>query len=121
MGIVLIIVAFTILHLVAVKTQPQRLSVPASPDKWLLRNVNIVETAGGSELIPNVDVLIIDGKIAEIDASGHIPLDSTVVDGNGAYVTAGLIDSHVHVEDSAYLALALAKGVTTVRGMRGNP
>lgn len=120
-GIALFIAAFTLLHLLAVKTHPQRLGVPTSADKWLLRNVNIVETVGDSELIPNVDVLIIGGKIAAIDASGHIPLDSTVVDGNGAYVTAGLIDSHVHVEDSAYLALALAKGVTTVRGMRGNP
>ena len=74
--------------------------------------------------IPEQNVLIQKGIITTITSDlSDILLDSTtvkVIDGKGKYVIPGLIDVHAHIEDSSYLALGLANGITSIRGMRGN-
>ena len=61
----------------------------------LIRNVNILTAAG--PMIRNGAILIRDGKIAEIGADLVAPNDVVVIDGQGKYVTPGLIDTHSHL------------------------
>ncbi|WP_338519666.1 amidohydrolase family protein [Alteromonas gracilis] len=89
-------------------------------EKWLLSNANVVDLNGSQELLLAQDLLIENGIIKDIVPHGSKFFKVRKIDTSGKFVTAGLIDSHVHIEDSAYLGLALSYGVTTVRGMRGN-
>jgi len=61
----------------------------------LIRNVNIFTAAG--PLIRNGSVLMQDGRIAAVGASVSAPADAIVIDGEGKYVTPGLIDTHSHL------------------------
>ena len=42
------------------------------------------------------DVLIEDGKIADVSFSGKLPSDCEVMDINGKYLSPGFIDIHLH-------------------------
>lgn len=76
---------------------------------------------GSDVLGPDTYIGIADGKIAAISAT---PLEGhTVIDANGAYVTPGGIDAHVHIEEPGMpycdtyevaTAAAVAGGTTTV-------
>ncbi len=59
----------------------------------LIKNVCAVLPDSVAE---NTNVLISDGKIAEIGFSGETPADVTVLDGEGKMLVAGFIDLHVH-------------------------
>jgi imidazolonepropionase-like amidohydrolase len=61
----------------------------------LIRNVNIY-TANGP-LIRNGAILMADGKIVSVGQSVGAPAGATVIDGQGKYVTPGLIDTHSHL------------------------
>jgi imidazolonepropionase-like amidohydrolase len=61
----------------------------------VIRNVNIYTAAG--PLIENGAVLIQDGKIAAVGATVTTPANAVVIDGQGKYVTPGLIDTHSHL------------------------
>jgi imidazolonepropionase-like amidohydrolase len=61
----------------------------------VLRNVNIFTGAG--PLIRNGAVLLQDGKIAAVGQSVTAPADAVVIDGQGKFVTPGLIDTHSHL------------------------
>ena len=61
----------------------------------LIRNVTILTAAGPT--IRNGGVLLRDGKIAEVGAAVSAPADALVIDGNGKYVTPGIIDTHSHI------------------------
>ena len=83
------------------------------------------------------DLLLRDGRVAEVGASGDVAADH-VVDASGCYVVPGLIDSHVHFGLTASInafafwkrpqldrslamyrngLIALLNGVTTVRDL----
>ncbi len=86
-----------------------------------LDNVHLV-TMIGDQILMNRQLLVRDGRIEEIRLSGSpTGSDYRLIDGNGTYVTPGLIDAHVHAFDRKYLVLSLAYGVTTVRNMGGYP
>lgn len=89
-------------------------------EQWLLSNVNVIDLNSTQEVLLAQDLLIENGIITDIVPHASSSFNARNIDGSGKFVTAGLIDSHVHIEDSAYLGLALSYGVTTVRGMRGN-
>jgi hypothetical protein len=89
-------------------------------EKWLLSNVNIIDFNVSGNVLWSQDILVDNGIIHEIVPHGSKSFEVMVIDASGKYVTPGLIDAHVHIEDSAYLGLALSYGVTTVRGMRGH-
>ncbi len=62
------------------------------------------------------DVVVDGTTIASV--GGPVPHDAAVVDGSGATLLPGLIDSHVHTSKES-LALALRFGVTTELEMQG--
>lgn len=85
---------------------------------------------GGSVYGPNgpheADVLVTDGVITRVDASGSTPAGATVIDARGMYVMPGAIDAHVHSRDPGFpekedfgtlTAAAAMGGVTTVLDM----
>ena len=112
------------------------LSVPVSlyerPDDLLdvdnripiaLDNASIVDVING-RILGNQQILIRDGKIEAIRQAGNrtaLKPEFSLIDLEGAFVSPGLFDMHVHIHDRKYLGLYLAYGVTTVRNLRGLP
>jgi dihydroorotase len=63
----------------------------------LLRGGRVVDP---SQRLDGVrDVLLVDGKVAELASSGDAPEGARVVDCAGLVVTPGLIDLHVHLRE----------------------
>src|SRR4029079_7118936 len=61
----------------------------------VIRNVTLMTAAGPS--IKNGSIAIVDGKIVGVGANVTVPAGATVIDGNGKYVTPGIIDTHSHL------------------------
>lgn len=89
---------------------------------FVLNNVNIVDVENKT-IIPAKTIIIKNGKIHSIidQASPLLFPNLDVIDGEGGYVTPGLIDMHVHMYDKAAYILTLSHGVTHVRVMNGVP
>ncbi len=76
-------------------------------------------------------VIIRDGRIVAVTASARaaIPRDAQRIDGTGRYLMPGLAEMHAHVPPGnpptqyvdRVLSLYLLNGVTTARGMLGDP
>ena len=62
----------------------------------LIKKINFIDTV--NESIHSVDMLIEDGIVAEIDENIDKE-DECVIDGEGLYISHGLIDTHVHFRD----------------------
>jgi imidazolonepropionase-like amidohydrolase len=96
-------------------------------DTILLHGATIVALDADAPRGPQ-DLLIRDGRIVEIGPSGGRRVaDTRVIDATGRFVMPGLVEMHAHVppHDSPQLQgvldLFLAHGVTTVRGVIGEP
>ncbi|HEX5724706.1 MAG TPA: amidohydrolase [Longimicrobiaceae bacterium] len=87
---------------------PAAASAPRAPDvpfpstyrplpsvPTLIRGGTVMTAAG--EVIPNGQVLMVDGKIAAVGATVDAPAGATVVDATGKWVTPGIIDTHSHL------------------------
>ncbi|MDO7745150.1 MAG: hypothetical protein MUP99_15315, partial [Pedobacter sp.] len=91
----------------------------------LLKNVTIIDTKSGN-LLKNMDIFLVDGKIQTIVPTGQgaAQQDVQVVDATGKYVVPGLINMHMHVIDYPYpsenLAIMLSNGITGFRQMSGS-
>jgi hypothetical protein len=78
-------------------------------------------------VLENHFVIVENDTIVTISAASTtpIPKDVTIIDGDGAYLSPGLMDMHTHLfnydRNSQHLILYLAEGVTTVRAMSGAP
>ena len=82
-------------------------------------------------VIKNQTVVVRDGKIASIDGAGSakVPAGATIVDGTAKFLMPSLAEMHAHIPggkapDAAVertLFLYAANGVTTIRGMLGDP
>lgn len=91
-------------------------------------NVNVLPMTSDKVLRAQT-VIVIDGKISAIGAVDDTPVpeESTVVDGTDRYLLPGLAEMHGHVPGASSegldrtLGLYVANGVTTVRGMLGQP
>ena len=99
----------------AVSALPELLAVARGdlPADLLLRGGRIVNVFSGQ--IEAADIAVVGNRIAGLGPGYR---GRTVVDLDGAYVTPGLIDAHVHIESSlcipAYFAGAVVpRGVTT--------
>lgn len=61
----------------------------------LIRGGTVMTAAG--QVIPNGQVLIVDGRIAAVGASVDAPAGARVIEAAGRFVTPGLIDTHSHL------------------------
>lgn len=68
-------------------------AIPSAP--VLIRNATVL--TGTGERLDNADVLLQDGKVAAVGRGLAAPDGSSVVDGQGKWVTPGLIDVHSHL------------------------
>jgi imidazolonepropionase-like amidohydrolase len=86
----------------------------------VFRHVNVLPM-DSNRVLTDQAVVIRDGRIAEIGANSGIsnPPAATIIDGAGAYLLPGLVDMHVHCDQSDF-PLFLANGITTVREMNGS-
>ncbi len=94
-----------------------------------ITDVMIVDVDGGHVVGPRT-VLVEDGRIASIDATGavRIPDSAQRVDGRGRFLIPGLTDMHVHLFNLSSrrppndwsFAMYVANGVTGVRDMRSD-
>lgn len=116
--VLLSLFSFTLTNCPKLKLQPET----------IIQNVNIIDVENGS-VIPQQDLVIRDGKIVTIGKSKPHKR-SEIIDGNGKYVMPGLTEMHAHIPtpetgDKSYvediLFLYVSQGVTTIRGMLGDP
>ena len=85
-----------------------------------ITNVSVLST-DCSKMIDGMTVLIEDGKILEIAKHLSLPNHYQKIDGSGKYLIPGLIDTHVHLNNSKNdLLLYLTNGVTSIAEMSGN-
>ncbi len=63
----------------------------------VIRNATILTAAG--PVIQGGSVLMRDGKVVAVGKEVQAPVDATVVDASGGWVTPGLIDIHSHLGD----------------------
>ena len=61
----------------------------------VIKNVTVLDGIGGR--IENGAVLLVDGKVSQIGESVDEPDNATVVDGQGKWLTPGIIDTHSHL------------------------
>ena len=79
--------------------------------------------------LENHSVIIRDGKIHKIMPNADVPEGIETIDGSGKWLVPGLAEMHAHIpvaQDNDELVretlfLYLSNGVTTIRGMLGNP
>lgn len=96
----------------------------------VFRDVTIIPMDSERKL-PNMDVLIGDDRIIEIrqTSKAAYPANVRQIDGRGKFLMPGVAEMHAHIPggnspDSLIhrvLALFIANGVTTIRGMLGDP
>jgi imidazolonepropionase-like amidohydrolase len=107
------------------KTKTYRLHA----DYIVLENVFLVDVADGT--IKKSHVVVTDRLIDRILPAGH-PVDwgeGTVIPCEGKYLLPGLTEMHAHIPAAPWddplvketLFLYLSNGITTIRGMLGNP
>ncbi|MDN5216236.1 amidohydrolase family protein [Fulvivirgaceae bacterium BMA12] len=93
-------------------------------------NVNLVDV-NQNRIISHQNVLVEDGKITAIGKSDQMKFKDgiDVIDANGKFLMPGLAEMHAHIPGinnglplvEETLFLYLANGVTTIRGMLGQP
>ena len=99
------VIFFGLIALVAgcAMTEEQRRQLPP---KTVIKNIYLFD---GFAFLPYSQVVIVNGLISSAPASGA----NTTIDGTGMYLLPGLIDTHCHIMDCAYLTQMRQYGVTT--------
>ncbi len=94
----------------------------------VITNVSIIPMTS-NEVVDNQTIIIENGKIKAL-GNVSIPTGATIIDGEGKYLIPGLTEMHAHIpvaqggDDELVketLFLYLSQGITTIRGMLGNP
>jgi len=108
----------------------------AAVDADLLASATTVTAFVGVSVIPmdaehtlkDQTVIVVDDRIAAIGPTGSTGIleEATLIDGSGKWLVPGLGEMHAHVppdHDAAerVLFLYLSQGITTARGMLGQP
>lgn len=111
------------------------LPATALAETWQLEDVNVIDVETGA-VLTGQDLRITAGRIESMGPSGSLderrrrsdpPLDR--VDGQGGWLIPALAEMHAHIPPASQgeratqdvLTLFLARGVTTLRGMLGEP
>jgi imidazolonepropionase-like amidohydrolase len=111
-------------------TLPAAVASLAQPFPVVFKDVNLVAMTS-PKVAKKMTVVVQNGTIQEIFSSGSrkLPENATIVDGTGKYLMPGLAEMHGHIPPgnapgglvNDVLFLYLANGITTVRGMLGQP
>lgn len=108
------------------------LSLPLTSTPIAIKDVTVISPKS-KKISPDQTVIIEVGKIKSINSSKQttIPSGAQVIDGKGKFLVPGIAEMHAHipVPDSSNdftvlnqtLFLYLSNGVTTIRGMLGQP
>ncbi len=104
------------------------LAVNAYGESTAFVNVNVIPMTSET-VIASQTVVVTDGLVASIGSVDNtaVPDDAIIVDGTDRYLLPGLAEMHGHVPGRSsgnlerVLALYVANGITTVRGMLGQP
>jgi imidazolonepropionase-like amidohydrolase len=89
------IIAF-ILAFALFGTLPQATSTQTKqPNETLIKNATVLTVTKGT--LQNTDVLIRDGKIAQVGKNLKAGANARVIDATGKYVMPGIIDCHSHM------------------------
>jgi imidazolonepropionase-like amidohydrolase len=80
------------------------------PGETLIRNATILTASHGT--LNNSDILIRNGKIAQVGQNLRAGANARVIDATGKYVTPGIIDAHSHAA-----ADAINEGTLSVTSM----
>ena len=109
-------------------SQKTQIAVPDA--ETAITNVNVIPMSSDT-LLQNQTVLIKEGKIAAVGPSDlvTIPEEAMIIDGSGKYLIPGLAEMHAHIPGDRNgmeiveetLFLYLSNGITTIRGMLGQP
>src|SRR5262249_43075215 len=102
-----------------------------APGTFAITGVSVVPMTG-ENVLKHSTVLVRDGRIVAVGATGSVavPSDARANDGRGKFLIPGLADMHTHlfsdeeVPDSVAgheFGVMLANGVTTIRLMIGRP
>ena len=83
-----------------------------------LTNVNVIDVLA-REIHYNQNVCVVDGIIIQVSENKCLHHEVNSIDGNGGYLTPGLIDMHAHMFEKEGLVFSLSHGVTHVRLMNG--
>lgn len=113
-----------------INAQPA-LSALQSAEEIAFVNVNVLPMTG-DQVLKNQTVIIKNGKITQIGDTKKVKpsRNALKINGKGKYLMPGLAEMHAHIpvaqnnDDSNVretLFLYLSNGVTTIRGMLGNP
>jgi len=102
--------------------------ITALAESTAIVNVNVIPMTS-EQVVPSQTVVVVDGLITEIGGAGDtsVPDDAVIVDGTDRYLMPGIVEMHGHVPGRTsgnlerVLTLYVANGVTTVRGMLGQP
>ena len=73
---------------------PSTYKPPQSPPT-LIKGATVL--TGTGKKLDNADVLIVDGRISAVGVGLQAPSGARTIDGNGRWVTPGLIDIHSHL------------------------
>ena len=104
-------------------------TIASAGETLVFAAVNVVDT-DGSPVLENQNVIISDGRIVSVssDKLGKIPAGARVIDASNRYLMPGLAEMHAHIPPSRnresmeeVLLLYLSQGITTIRGMLGEP
>ena len=68
---------------------------PLPSQATLIRGGTVMTAAG--QVIPNGEVLMVDGRISAVGTALQTPAGTVVVDATGKWVTPGVIDTHSHL------------------------
>ena len=104
------------------------LAATANGESTAFVNVNVIPMTAET-VVASRTVVVKDGVIIAIGSVSNtaVPADATVVDGTDRYLMPGLAEMHGHVPGRTsgnldrVLGLYVANGITTVRGMLGQP
>lgn len=98
-------------------------------DTLVIKNVRVL-TMESDQIQQNHTIIIEDGWIDWVgpDSEAEYPAEATIIEGD-YYVMPGLAEMHAHIPSPDQgekamintLALYLSQGLTTIRGMLGNP
>jgi len=76
---------------------PREASAADTPRALWFQKVRVFD---GRTVLPQADVLVVDGRIARVAGTGpevKAPADAVVIDGRGKTLLPGLIDAHTHL------------------------